>query len=48
MSNEAVQGAQYGLKDFVEALARRRGVAIVLAVVCVSVALAFALLLPPE
>ncbi|MEJ1964413.1 MAG: Wzz/FepE/Etk N-terminal domain-containing protein [Gammaproteobacteria bacterium] len=48
MSNEAPPPKQFSLKDFLDALVRRRLIAIVVGIVCISVALGFALLLPPQ
>jgi uncharacterized protein involved in exopolysaccharide biosynthesis len=48
MSNESSPERQFGLKDFIDAFVRRRLVAIIVAAVCIAVALSFALLLPPE
>ena len=48
MSNEVGQERQFSLKDFADALVRRRVIAIVVAAVCISVALLLAMLLPPE
>jgi len=50
MSGEVAQQAQpqFSFKDFIGALSRRRGLAIAIAAVCMIVAIAIALLIPPS